>query len=107
MPAGKSTIRRILHFRLRTTEASATQLIAIAKAAIPFYQAGGGKVRLLRNVDDRGQFVQIIEYSMDAGIEMNRQKIASDPAIQAYLMGWRSLLAGAVEVDVYEDVTDS
>jgi hypothetical protein len=106
MAKRKPTVERILHFRMRTTTTSATQLLSIVKAAIPFYQAGGGRVRVLRNVDDPGQIVQVIEYDMDAALEMNRQRIASDPAMQTYLMGWRSLLQGAVEVDVYEDVTD-
>jgi hypothetical protein len=104
----RSTVARTLHLRMRTTAASATPLLSIVKGAIPFYEAsGGGRVRLLRNVDDPGQFVQVIEYEVDETLEFNRQRIASDPAIQAYLMAWRSLLAGAVEIDVYEDVTES
>ncbi len=100
------TVRRILHFRMRTTSASAAQLLSIAKAAIPFYQStGGGLVRLLRNVDDPGQFVQVIEYETQEALEMSRQRIASDPAIQTFLTAWRSLVAGAIEIDVYEDVT--
>ena len=108
MANDKPAVARILHLRMRTTSASATQLLSIVKAAIPFYEAsGGGRVRLLRNVDDPGAFVQVIEYKVDATMEFNRQRIASDPAIQAYLMAWRSLLAGAAEIDVYEDVTES
>lgn len=108
MANDRPTVARTLHLRMRTTATSATQLLSIVKGAIPFYEAsGGGRVRLLRNVDDPGQFVQVIEYKVDETLEFNRQRIASDPAIQAYLMAWRSLLAGAVEIDVYEDVTES
>ena len=33
---------------------------------------------------------------------MNRQQIASDPRVQAYLQGWRSMFPGAIEIDVYK-----
>ena len=34
---------------------------------------------------------------------MNRQQIASDPRVQAYLMGWRSMFPGAIEIEVYKE----
>jgi hypothetical protein len=37
-------------------------------------------------------------------LELNRHRLASDPRIQAYLMAWRSMFAGAVEVDVYQEI---
>jgi hypothetical protein len=36
-------------------------------------------------------------------MEMNRQRIASDPRVQAYLQTWRTLLPGSVEIDVYKE----
>lgn len=99
-------IRRILHMKVRTT-ADAGQLLALAKSAIPFYQAFGPRVRLLRNVDDPSQFIQEVEYEADEALELNRQKIASDPAVRGYLQAWRMMAMGAVEMDIYEDVTDS
>ena len=36
---------------------------------------------------------------------MNRQKVSSDPMIRTFLTGWRAMLAGAADIDVYQDVT--
>ena len=32
-----------------------------------------------------------------------RQRVASDPRVQAYLQTWRSLLPGSIEIDVYQE----
>jgi hypothetical protein len=40
-------------------------------------------------------------------MEFNRQKLASDPMARNILQGWRMLFPGGVEMDVYEDVTES
>ena len=56
------------------------------KAATPFFEAfGGRRVRLLQNVDDPARFIQEIEYDTPEVIELNRQRVASDPRVQAYL----------------------
>jgi hypothetical protein len=60
---------------------------------------------LLQNVDDPTRFVQEFEYEAPEVIELNRQRFASDPRVQAYLRSWRSLFPGAIEIDVYQDVT--
>jgi hypothetical protein len=107
MAEAPATLRRILHFRIRTPGMDAGQLLAMVKPAIPIFQAwGGGQVRLLRNVDDPAQFLQVIEYEAHEALELNRQRIAGDPMLRTYLQTWRTLLQGAVDVDVYEDVTD-
>ncbi len=101
-------VRRTLHFKFMLPTADAAQLLSLVKAAAPFYEFfGGTRVRLLRNVDDPARFIQVIDYEMDEAIELNRQRIASDPRMQGYLQTWRMLAAGAVEVDVYEEVTDA
>jgi hypothetical protein len=102
------TLKRILHFKIRTPAPDAKQVLPLIKAAIPFYEAfGRTRIRLLHNVDDPTQFVQVIEYETEAAFEMNRQKIAGDPTLRAFMQTWRTLLSGAVEIDVYEDVTDA
>jgi len=102
------TVRRILHFKMRTPTPEPHQLLPFMKAAIPFYEAfGRTRIRLLHNVDDPTQFVQVVEYETEEAFELNRQRIASDPTLRAFLQTWRTLLAQAVEIDVYEDVTDS
>ena len=105
--ANEERVRRVLQLKMRAPTPDITQLLSFVKAAIPFYQAfGNTRVRLLRNVDDPAQLIQEIEYDIEPTIELNRQQVASDPTIQAYLRTWRSMFPGAIEVDVFEDVTD-
>ena len=54
-------------------------------------------------MDDPARFVHEIEYETHEAIEINRQRIASDPRVQAWLATWRALLQGAIEVDVYQE----
>ncbi len=76
--------------------------------AIPFYEAfGRTRIRLLHNVDDPTQFVQVVEYETEEAFEMNRQRVAGDPTLRAFLQTWRTLVSQAIEIDVYEDVTDA
>jgi len=100
--------KRILHVKIRTPSADATTLLTtMMKNALPLYKTfGEAQVRLLRNADDRTQFVQVIEYQTDQAVEFNRQKLASDPIMQNYLQAWRTLFPGAMEVDAYEDITE-
>jgi hypothetical protein len=75
------------------------------KASAPFYQMFGDmRVRLLQNVDDPAKFTHEIEYDAPEGLEINRQKIASDARMQTYLQTWRAMFPGAVEVDVYKEL---
>ena len=105
MANGNSTVRRTLQFKFTLPAGDPSQLVPMMRAAWPFIEAFGGKrMRILRNVDDPARFVQEIEYETHESIELNRQRIASDRRVQAYLQGWRSLLGSAVDIDVYQDV---
>jgi DNA/RNA-binding domain of Phe-tRNA-synthetase-like protein len=96
-------VRRILHIRFALPGVDAAHLQAILNASTPFLKMiGGTGVRLLQNVDDPARYVQEIEYESAESIEVNRQRIASDPHLQQYLQAWRAI--GASEVDVYRDV---
>lgn len=98
-------VRRTLIIKFTALSADPKHLVALVKAARPFYEFFGGKeVRLLQNVDDPSRFTQIIEYEMDADIELNRQQIASDPRWQASLNMWRSVVSGGMDIDIYADV---
>jgi hypothetical protein len=100
-------VKRVLQLRMRSPTQNASQLLAFLRAAIPFYQGiAGGRVRLYRNVDDPAQFVQAVEYETPESFELNRQRIATDPRLRAYLEGWRTMFPGALEIDVLEDVTE-
>ena len=108
MADNSKTVRRILHFKMRTPTAETKQLLPFIKAAIPFYEAfGRTRIRLLHNVDDPTQFVQVVEYETEEAFEMNRQRVAGDPTLRAFLQTWRTLVSQAIEIDVYEDVTDA
>jgi len=97
-------VKRTLMLRFTAPSADPKQLLALVQAAKPFYEFFGGKaVRLLQNVDDPARFTQVIEYEADADHEITRQKIASDPRWQASLAMWRSVVSGAVDVEVYRD----
>ena len=98
-------VRRVLQLRFTLPAADSAQLAAMIKAATPFYQMfGNAEVRLLQNVDDPAKFIQQIEYEAHEDWELNRQRIASDARMQAYLQTWRTMFPGALEMDVYQEV---
>jgi len=98
-------VRRTLHLRFTLPTADSAQLAAMIKAAAPFYQMfGNAQVRLLQNVDDPAKFIQEIEYEAHEDWELNRQRIASDARMQAFLQTWRTMFPGALEIDVYQEV---
>ena len=104
MDNGK-TMRRVLQFRFTLPTTEPTQFLAFIRAAEPYYELFGGKqVRLLQNVDQPAQFIQIIDYEVHESFETNRQQLAGDPRLQAFLQGWRALFPGTVEVDVFRVV---
>ena len=104
MAKAEKKIRRILHFRFTLAGAN-EQMVAMIKSAAPLYQMfGDAKVRLLQNCDDPNRFLQEIEYDAPEAMEINRQQIASDARVQAYLQAWRAMLPGAIEVDVFKSV---
>ena len=98
-------VRRTLQLRFTLTKADSGQLAAMIKAATPYYQMfGKAQVRLLQNVDDPAKFIQEIEYEAHEEWELNRQKMASDARMQAFLQMWRTMFPGAIEIDVYQEV---
>jgi hypothetical protein len=105
MATESQTVRRTVQFKFTLPAANTGHLASLLRSAAPFYEAfGGRRVRLLQNVDDPSRFIHEIEYDTHEVLELNRQRVASDPRVQAYLQTWRSLMPGSVEIDVYEDV---
>ena len=105
MAEGGSKVVRTLHLKFTMPGADPAQLNAMMKSTQPFYEFFGTmRMRLLQNVDDPGRFIQVIDYETDEALELNRQRIASDPRMQGFILAWRSMLPGAVEIDVYEVV---
>jgi hypothetical protein len=108
MPADDAPVQRTLHVKFRFPAAEPAQLYALTRAATPFYEAlGGRRVRLMQNVDDPTQFIQVIDYDVPAELELNRARIAGEPRLQAFLQGWRAMTGGAAEIDVYKEVKDT
>ena len=104
MASESQTVRRTVQFKFTLPAANSAHLASLLRAAAPFYEAfGGRRMRLLQNVDDPGRFIHEIEYETHEVFELNRQRVASDPRVQAYLQTWRSLLPGAIEIDVYQE----
>jgi len=98
-------VRRTLHLRFTLPTAEPGQILAMVKASAPFYEFFGSRqVKLLQNVDDPTRFIQVIEYETDETLEVNRQRVAGDPRMQAYLQAWRAVLPGAVEIDVFKEM---
>jgi hypothetical protein len=103
--AESEAVKRVLQMRLRAI-GDPVQVLALIRSGAPFYRSlGGGSFRLLQNVDDPAQIVIEIDYQADATLELNRQKIATDPMVRNILQGWRTILAGSADMDVYADVT--
>src|SRR5580704_7098308 len=101
----EAKVRRTLQLRFTLPNADSARFIAMIKAAAPFYQMfGKADVRLLQNVDDPAKFIQIIDYEAQEDWELNRQRIASDARMQAYLQTWRVMFPGALEIDVFQEV---
>ncbi|HUI12016.1 MAG TPA: hypothetical protein VL048_00950 [Xanthobacteraceae bacterium] len=101
----QSKVRRTLQLRFTMPATDTTQIVAMIKAATPFYQMfGNAQVRLLQNVDDPARFVQEIEYEANEDWELSRQRMASDARMQVYLQTWRAMFPGALEIDVFQEV---
>lgn len=102
----EKTVRRILHFKFTLPSADSAQLFAIMKSSKPYATIFGEmNVRFLQNADDRAKILQIVEYDAPKSIEANRQSLASDARVQAYLQVWRSM-APNVEMDVYQEIEE-
>src|SRR6266700_6026556 len=98
MAAGETKVIRTLHLKFTMPAADPAQLSALIKSAKPFYDFfGTTRVRLLQNVDDPARFIQVIDYETDESVEINRQRIASDPRLQGFVQAWRAMLPGAVQ----------
>src|ERR1700731_4620695 len=102
---GEKKVGRTLQLKFTLPAAEPDRLMVLIKAAKPYYELFGGKqVRLLQNVDQPSQFIQIIDYEIDESFETSRQQIAGDPRLQAFLQAWRQMFPGTVEVDIFREV---
>jgi hypothetical protein len=106
MASENGKVRRVLFLKVTLPTSDPSHVVAMVQAAAPFYgMLGGTNIRILQNVDDKAQFIQEIEYETAEAIELNRQRIASDLRVQTYIQAWKAVLGGALEMEVYEDLT--
>jgi quinol monooxygenase YgiN len=96
---------RTLHLKFTLPGADSEQLSSLMRSTAPFFQMfGNAHFRLLQNADDPTKFIQVIEYETHEALELNRQSLASDTRFQAYLQMCRTMLPGALEIDVYQEI---
>jgi hypothetical protein len=96
---------RTLHLKFTLPGADSEQLSSLMRSAAPFFQMfGNAHFRLLQNADDPTKFIQVVEYETHESFELNRQSLASDARFQTYLQMWRTMLPGALEIDVYQEL---
>jgi hypothetical protein len=99
------SVKRVLQIKMRAL-GDAAQVLTLIRNSAPFYRTlGGAQFRVLQNVDDPAQFLVEIEYVSNAALELNRHELASNPMMRTFLQGWRTMLAGSADMDVYQDVT--
>jgi hypothetical protein len=98
-------VYRVLQLKFTLPTPDPGQFVGLIKATAPYYEMFGSKqVRVLQNVDNPSQFVQIIDYEVHESLETSRQQIAADPRLQAFLQAWRQMFPGSVEIDVFREV---
>lgn len=99
-------VRRVLFLKVTLPTSDPAHVVAMVQAATPFYgMLGSTSIRILQNVDDKAQFIQEIEYETPEAFELNRQRVASDLRVQTYVQAWKAVLGGALELEIYEDLT--
>ena len=105
MADAPAKVKRVLHVKMRAL-GDPKQMLALIQSATPFYRAfGAAGFRMLQNVDAPAQLLIEIEYEADSALELNRQKVASDPMLRSFLTCWMQMMAGSADKNVYEDVS--
>src|SRR5262249_27261967 len=100
------TVRRTVQFKFTLPTANSSHLAALVKSAAPFYEPSGDlRAPTHKNVDDPAPFVHETQYHAPEFLEPNRQRVAGDPRVQAYLQAWRSFVPGSIEIDVYQEAS--
>lgn len=84
------------------------ELSVFLKQAIPFYESlPGVRVRLLRSVEHPDRYIEVIEYETIEAFESDEKRLSGDSRMQRFIKRWRTLLKDDVEVETYEDITDT
>ncbi len=98
------TGRVFIHLRIRAAPGQRAALLAFLREATPLYERPGGiRMHLLESADDPDRFLEIVEYADGAVYARDQERVRTDPELVATLTRWRTLLAGAVEVETWID----
>ncbi len=96
------TGRVFLHLRIRAAPGQRAALLAFLREATPLYERPGGiRMHLLESADAPDRFVEIVEYADGATFARDQERVHTDPELMATLARWRTLLAGAVDVETW------
>src|SRR5215472_5902433 len=96
----------VIMLRGRVQPGRREDLVRFLREAVPCYERPAGILtRLLWDVDDPDAFVELIEYADRGTYERDQERVAVDPEIRGLLGRWHTLLAGALTVETYEDLT--
>lgn len=97
----------ILHLRIRVAEENEERLFAFLREAIRHYEEPGDlRIRLLRSHDEPDRLIEVVEYTDRRAYERDQIRVASEPVMKGLLDRWHELLAGPVEVETYEELTE-
>jgi hypothetical protein len=92
-----------LHLHGRVAAGRRAELVEFLREAIVFYEYPDGiRVRVLWDVNDRDQFVEVVEYADRATYDRDQLRVDQDPRMREYLRRWRALLAEPPQVRTFE-----
>lgn len=91
-----------LHLRGRVLPGRRSDLVTFLCEAIPFYENPGGiGVRVLWDMADPDQFIEVIEYIDHDTYERDQARVDHDAEMREYLRRWRALLTEPPHLSTY------
>ena len=101
-----TTRRAILHLEVRVPPDRQQELIRFLQEAVPFYeQPGDITVRLLRQRDDPGRLIEVIEYDSWAAHDRDQERMERDRVALRLLERWRGLLDEPPTIVRFDELT--
>jgi hypothetical protein len=82
-----------------------TELLAFLARAKPYYEAPGGiTVRLLQDVGDPRQLIEVVTYRDEETWRRDQQRVEADPRMHELLAEWRAFHLANATVETYREV---
>lgn len=103
-PAAKKRMPTFIHLRVQVSPDKVKDFKEFLERAIPYYeQPGGITIRLLRNLADSTQWIEVVEYATEADYAKDQVRIEDDPKMRDLLTEWRQLLAEPPVMEVWRE----